>query len=142
MYGRDCLLPVEFELASWSLVDWEAIESREDLILARMRQLDQRSLVEAHAAQELEYSRKGNKAYFDEHKRLRNSPLNVGDLVLLHRTMTSKAIERTVFKLSDKWRGPYRIAEVGKSGYYRLRELDGVELAESVAGNRLKKFFS
>ena len=44
-------------------------------------------------------------------------------------------------KLEDRWLGPYRIREVSEVGYYRLNELDGVELKESFAGNRLKKFF-
>ena len=38
--------------------------------------------------------------------------------------------------------GPYRVREVSPAGFYRLAELDGSELQESVAGNRIKKFFS
>ena len=40
--GRDCLLPVELMVESWQTVDWEVVQSREDLIHARMEQLDQR----------------------------------------------------------------------------------------------------
>ena len=142
LYGRDCMLPVELSLASWSVVDWEGeVESREDLLLARMRQLDERAVKETRAAIELERSRKGNKAYFDQNKNIRTQPLQVGDLVLLHNTKTATA-RMTDFKFNDKWQGPYRIREVGGTGYYRLAELDGVELKQSFAGNRLKKFFS
>ena len=38
--GRKCLLLVELMIESWQTVDWEAMESREDLILERMQQLD------------------------------------------------------------------------------------------------------
>jgi hypothetical protein len=119
MYGRDCLLPVELSLASWSCVDWFGIETREDLILARMRQLDERVLNESPAAAELEQSRKGNKAYFDQHKRIQNQPLKVGDLVLLHGKFTNRI---TAFKLHNRWNGPYLIHKVGSCGYYWLQE--------------------
>ena len=69
VYGRDCLLPIDFSPASWSVVDWEGeVKSRDELLVARMRQLDEQALDEARAAAELERSRKGNKAYFDQCK--------------------------------------------------------------------------
>jgi hypothetical protein len=136
------MLPVELSLASWSAVDWEGeVESREDLLLARMRQLDERAVKETRAAIELERSWKGNKAYFDQNKNIRTQPLQIDDLVLLHNTKRA-TVRMTDFKFDDKWQGPYRIREVGETGYYRLAELDGVELKQSFPGNRLKKFFS
>lgn len=63
--GRDYLLPVDFTVVSWSLVDWD-----EELLMARMRQLDERELAEARAADELEMSGRINKDYFDQHKQL------------------------------------------------------------------------
>ena len=141
VYGRDCLLPVDFIVASWSIVDWEAaVHTREDLLLARMRQLDERVLAESWSAAELERSRRINKSYFDDVKRLRSEKLKVGDLVLLHNSAKTPGARRT--KLDFNWLGPYCIWEVSEAGYYRLEELDGVQLKESVAGNRLKRFFS
>ena len=32
VYGRECLLPVELSVMSWSLIDWDGIKDREDLI--------------------------------------------------------------------------------------------------------------
>src|SRR5579862_3314307 len=143
LYGRDCLLPIELSLESWSVVDWEGeITTREDLLTSRMRQLDQRNLHEAHAATNLRNSRLGNKAHFDSTKRLRSAEqqLHVGDLVLLHNTIIQHSHSR---KLDDQWRGPYRIREVPEnSTFYRLEELDGTLLAASFAGNRLKRFFT
>ena len=142
LYGRECLLPVELMIESWQTVDWDAVQSREDLILARMQQLDNRRVTETLAAENLRNSRKGNKTYFDQHHRLRpeSQQLRVGDLVLLFDSALQKTRNT---KLLDNWRGPYRITEVPRdSTFYRLEELDGTPLAQNVAGNRLKKFFT
>ena len=44
-------------------------------------------------------------------------------------------------KLAFKWLGPYQISNAVKDkGTYMLEELDGLQLAGTFAGNRLKKF--
>ena len=142
LYGRECLLPVELMIESWQTVDWEAIETREDLILARMQQLDHRRVTEKIAAMNLRNSRKYNKVYFDQHKNLRpdSQQLREGDLVLLYDSALQK--NRNT-KLFDKWRGPYRIVEKAEnSTFYQIAELDGTLLSGTTAGNRLKKFYS
>ena len=146
VYGRECLLPVQISIASWCMVDWEGeVKTRKDLLVARIRQLDQRALDEARAAENLERSWKENKDYFDEHKRLRgdgNWQLHVGDLVLLH---TGKRQQSRVLKekLDDYWHRPYRIRQIPEnSTFYYLEEFDGTLLAKTIMGNRLKKFFS
>ena len=86
LYGRDCLLPVELSVRSCAAVDWVEINSQEDLILARMHQLDAQKHTEELAAENLHQSRLSNKEYFDQHKRLRpeSQKLSVGDLVLVY----------------------------------------------------------
>jgi hypothetical protein len=108
-----------------------------------MWQLDQRALSAARAASELENSRKANKSYFDDVKRLRpeHQQLRVGDLVLLFNQAKQEHPTRQL-KLVANWLGPYRIWEASPAGYYRLEELDGTRLTQSVAGNRLKRFFT
>ena len=143
LYGRDCLLLVELSVRSWVAVDWGKINSREDLILAKMQQLDARQQSEELAAENLRRSHLSNKEYFDQHKRLRLElqKLNTGDLVLLYDDSLRKSKSRFT-KLNDRWRGLYRIRETPEdSTYYRLEELDGTSLAQSFAGNRLRKFF-
>jgi hypothetical protein len=144
LYGRDCLLPVDLDILSWRMVNWELIKDREDLIRARMRQLDQRALSEARAASELELSRKANKSYFDDVKRQRpeHQQLRVGDLVLLFNQQKERWRAGRKLKLVDNWFGPYRIWEASPAGYYRLEELDGTQSTQSVTGNRLKRFFT
>ena len=142
LYGRECLLPVELMMESWQTVDWESVKTREDLILARMQQLDHRRVTEKVAAINLRNSRKANKAYFDQHKRLRpqSQSLEAGDMVLLYDSTLQKN-RHTKFK--DKWRGPFRVVKKAEnSTFYLLEELDGTPLAGTTAGNRLKKFHS
>ena len=69
---------------TWIAADWGGINSQEDLILARMHQLDARQHTEELAVENLHRSRLSNKEYFDQHKRLRpeSQQLSVGDLVL------------------------------------------------------------
>jgi hypothetical protein len=143
VYGRDCLLPVDLDVMSWRVIDWEDVRDREQLLGARIRQLDERVIAETRAAAELEASRRTNKSYFDNAKRLRpeHQRLSVGDLVLLHNFHKERSISRRM-KLDDNWIGPYRIYEVSPSGFYRLKEMDGTRLAKSVAGNRIKRFFT
>jgi len=103
LYGRDCLLPVQFSVLSWSMVDWEGeVRTHEDLLFAHMRQLDQRVLAEAQAADNLRNSRKANKAYFDQKKHFQGDQqqLHIGDLVLLHNTKKLKTYSSKA-KLDD-----------------------------------------
>jgi len=142
LYGRECLMPIELTIESWQTVNWEAVETREDLILARMQQLDHRRVSETIAADNLRNSRKANKVYFDQHHRLRpqNQQLKEGDLVLLYDSALQK--NRNT-KLNDRWRGPFRIVEKPEnSTFYRLEELDGTPLSGTTAGDRVKKFYS
>ena len=72
-----------------------------------------------------------------------NHQFHVSDLVLLrHRTKASYSRSRA-HKLDDRWSGPYRIRKIpNDSAYYLLEELDDAQLATTIAGNRLKRFFS
>src|SRR5215471_16892805 len=97
------------------MIDWEGeVKTREDLLTARIRQLDQRALEEARAAENLERSRRVNKDYFDKHKILHGDgqlQLHVWDLVLPH---TGKRQQSRVLneKLDYYSRKPCRIAQI------------------------------
>jgi hypothetical protein len=146
VYGRECLLPIQLAVNSWNLVDWDVVKDDESLILARMEQLDERKLMEAEAARNLQRSRIQNKAYFDSIRRIRppSQALKKGDLVVAARfpkLLLGERLSRED-KLDDRWEGPYRIRdEVEDSTYYLLEELSGVPLKRKFAGNQLKKYF-
>ncbi len=78
-------------------------ETREDLLTARMRQLDQKVLTEVRSAENLRNSRNANKVYYDQHKQIRSEAqqLRVSDLVLLHYTKNSYSHSQ-VRKLDDR----------------------------------------
>ena len=88
LYGRDRLLPVQLSMELWCLIDWDEVKSWEDLITVRMKQLDERNLAEALAAENLKNAWKASKNYFDQHKRFHGERIQlwIGDLVLLHNT--------------------------------------------------------
>jgi hypothetical protein len=142
VYGRECLSPVELSVASWSLIDWDSVKTRMDLILVRMQQLDERTLELSQAVKNLRNSRKANKAYFGQHNRLR--PVGEQQLHVLHNSYKYKTGKPPrAAKLDDRWLGPYRIREISEnSTFYYLEELDGTPYTPSIAGNRLRKFFS
>ena len=118
------------------------MKTREDLLTARRRQLDQKVLMENHASQNIRNSRNTNKVYFDQIKQLRKDKLHIGDLILVHQTKDSYSRNRAK-KLDDRWFGPYRIREIpDDSTFYYLEELDGTHLKPTFAGNRLKRLFS
>ena len=82
-----------------------------------------------------------NKADFDRDNQLRWERLEIGNQVLLFISKDQNSQERAK-KLNHKWIGPYRIYEaLEDSTFYCIKDLDGMGLAESIAGNRLKKFF-
>jgi len=80
VYGRGCLLPINFSLASWI---GKEVRTYEDFILARMRQLDEGNLTIMKSAEQLESSRRANKHWFNQHQRLRteNQQLKFDDLI-------------------------------------------------------------
>jgi hypothetical protein len=147
IYGRECLLPIQLAVNSWNLVDWDAVKSDEDLMLARMEQLDERRLMEAEAVRNLRQSRIQNRAYFDSIRRLRplSQALKKGGLVVTAKFPNLQPGQRPprANKLDDRWEGPYRIRdEVEDSTYYMLEELNRVPLKRKFAGNQLKKYFT
>ena len=75
----------ELAIKSWAVVDWEAMSSREDLILARMKQLNVHRECESQAVVNLQNSPLVNQQYFDLQKGLRpeSQQLKVWDLVVI-----------------------------------------------------------
>ena len=145
VYGRECLLPIQLAVTSWSLINWDRVKSREDLITARIRQLDERISLEETAALQQRRSREQNKAYFDSNRNIRPEKglVGVGDLVLsLRDPKADWGVSHREEKLDERWQGPYRIREKPEnSTFYLLEELDGTPLRRKFAGNQIKKYF-
>ncbi|KJF59950.1 uncharacterized protein CIMG_12629 [Coccidioides immitis RS] len=81
-----------------------------------------------------------NKEYFDNTHNIQTNPLLPGDLVLLHNTKEEQNMSRNN-TLHFQWLELYRVKSANQElGAYHLEELDGTELKESIAENRLKKY--
>lgn len=139
VYGMHALFPFDVTDRTWFVLDWESVQSREDLLSLRMKQLARREDDIGSAVQHQERSRQ--RAVDDrmraEAHRLRKSPLEPGTWVLLHETWLDNQHGN---KNALRWAGPYVVHQHFPSGSYALRELDGTILAGSVAGSRLKVF--
>ena len=71
MFGQKPIMPMERTISSWATVDWRDEMSREDLLTARIRQLERRPEDVEQAAERLRVARTRNKARFDRTHRLR-----------------------------------------------------------------------
>jgi len=102
IYDRDYLLSMKLLMKSWKMMKWEKIKMRKDLIVVKMRQLNQRRVFERYEMQNLRNSRKVNKTYFDVYKRLRLEKLqsHINDLILVHETQNFDRNKK--MKLIDK----------------------------------------
>ena len=71
MYGQKSIMPTERIISSWTEVDWKDEMSLEELLAARIRQLEQRPEDVERAAEKLRLARIKNKGRFDQTHRLR-----------------------------------------------------------------------
>ena len=137
LWERTCP-PIELEIPTWQILPWNEVYSTADLLAMRARQLQRRDEDLEEATLHLQRMRlKGKERHDDKHD-ICVEELTVGQVVLLHDTRREKDMSR---KLAFKWLGPYRISNAVKDkGTYMLEELDGLQLAGTFAGDRLKKF--
>jgi hypothetical protein len=82
--GYDPVLPIELEVPTWRTLPWTKIQSTEDLLLMRARQIERRDRDTEEARLRIQRLREHNKELFDEKHQLRASPLDEGKLVLVH----------------------------------------------------------
>ena len=103
-------------MVNWLHVD-RAGNKRAELLALRARQRQRRPEDIEKAAEGQRKSREANRQYFDKHRRHRpqgeNHELRDRDLVLLYGTKHDSSHSH---KLSNRWSGPYRIADATKKG--------------------------
>jgi hypothetical protein len=139
-YGAEHILPMDTAYVSLSGLDWLAVQSTEDLLTLRCRQLERRDEDLEEIVLQTRRMREKNKEAFDAAHFIRTEELNLGDLVLLWDIKKEKD-KSSVVKLQPRWLEPYKIIRVAESlGSYRIAELDGAILQGPFAGKRLKKF--
>jgi hypothetical protein len=137
VFGQQAILPVDLEFETFLGIDWWKIKSTQELLEARVFQLQSRDkkLQQAHA--KLIKTRQQSINYWDKKKENRE-PLQKGDLVLVY----NKSLDSQWGKLfENKWNGPYRVVSQLPGGSYTLAELDGAELARKYAASHVKLFY-
>ena len=136
--GQSPVLPVDLELETYLGIDWEKVVTTEDLLEARVKQLENRDVVLQEAYSKQQDSRQQSVDYWNSNKNLRK-PLEKGQLVLVY----NKSLDSQWGKLfENKWNGPYRIKTQNPGGSYSLEELDGTEITRNFAPSQVKPYYS
>jgi Integrase core domain len=138
MFGRLPVLPCEFDVRSWAVVDWNQVRTREELLMARLFQLTawEEGTLQL-AAKNLRKSRLAGKQAYDQRHKIRSKPLGKGDMVLM-RHQASPYSGKNI--LDPRYAGPYKIVSAVGNGTYCIAELDGSQFHRPVHGDRLKIF--
>jgi hypothetical protein len=105
MYGQKPIMATEQTITSWPTVDWKDEMSQEELLAARIRQLQRRPEDVEQAAERLRAARVRNKERFDRTHRLRPKKIEEGDWVLIYdnsvKTCDAEAVGRSQPKYSE-----------------------------------------
>lgn len=141
MQGQRPLLPIEFQITTYETV-WKTTMTTEELLVARIRQLEVQARNIPLARERLEQSRLRDKEHFDRTTKLRPSPLLVGDFCLIY-NYTHLRQHSAMKKFEERWSGPYVIHAVHPdSSTYTLRETNGAILKTRIAGQNVKRYYS
>ena len=113
--------------------------SQEELLAARIRQLERRPEDVKRAKEKLRAARERNKTRFDQTHRLRPKKIEEGDWVLVYDSSLDNQ-HRATRKFARRWFGPYVVTGGNDNGTYHLAKLDGTRMAILVVGKRVKEF--
>ena len=105
IFGQKPIMPMERTISSWATVDWRDEMSWEELLAARIRQLERRPKDVEGAAERLRMVRMRNKARFDRTHRLRPKKIEEGDWVLVYDNSLDNQ-HRATRKFARRWFGP------------------------------------
>ena len=124
MYEQNPIMSVEHTISSWVAINWTGEMSREELLAARIRQLERRPGDVARAKAKLCAGREKNKDKFDRTHQLRPRKIEEGDWVLVYdSSLDNQHISPQMF--ARCWFGPYMVRSVNNNATYHLTELDG-----------------
>ena len=84
MYVEKPIMPMERTISSWAAVDWRDEMSQEELMAARIRQLERRTEDVELARAKLHVVRERNKGKFNQMHRVRPKKIKERDWVLIY----------------------------------------------------------
>ncbi|KAE8221274.1 hypothetical protein CF319_g5338 [Tilletia indica] len=136
VFGYLPLLPIDYDLGTFPMLDWSRVHTTGDLLASRARQLRQRQDDLERAAVLLRYARSRGREYLDSSQAHKiRGPLAPKTMVLV------RSIATFLGKSVDRWQGPYFVASQSPTGSYELTELDGTPLSRAYGAERLRRYF-
>ena len=142
LYGTEPLLPFDLAEASFMLDAYHSNMTAEDLLIARIQQLQKKPEDLQHASQTLHDHRIKSKKLFEErfHARLHQDSFEPGSLVLVRNSAIELELNR---KTKPRYLGPYQVVRAHDGGRsYVLAELDGTIWNKYVAAFRIIPYIS
>lgn len=141
MFGQEPVLPIDWEESTMLISNWENVKDTSDLIEARMVQLERKQEDLQLARVRAQKSRQASIEHANQARELRHRgrDFKIGELVLVRNNQQDNG--QTIRSL-DRWRGPFRIADISDRGSMKLAELDGTLLREKVGHNRIRRFYT
>ena len=137
LYGTEPLLPFDLAEASFMSEAYHPGMTAEELLIARIQQLQKKPEDIKLAAKTLKDHRIRSKKLFEQrfHARLRQDSFEPGSLVLVRNSATEMELNR---KTKPRYLGPYQVVRAHDGGRsYILAELDGTIWNKYVATFRI-----
>lgn len=140
LYGKHPILAFELNDPSWHTINWAKIRSDEELISARVEQITRRNDIEVEALERQRSLReKALENFMRKHAgHLTTNEFELGTWVLKLEAWLEKQMGN---KTALRWTGPYIIHSRQPQGGYKLRELNGVVMRDTVPRDQLKIFY-
>ncbi|XP_074355152.1 uncharacterized protein LOC141693863 [Apium graveolens] len=130
-YGTK-VLPIEVGSPSHRAINFEE-EANEEGLRTNMELIDE---VRDQAIERMKKYKEKTREHFSKKSRVKN--FQVGDLVLRD---TEASDPTNTGKLMPKLEVPYKVKEVLRPGTYKLLNMDGSEVPNTLHGLRLRKFY-
>ena len=139
VYGYNAVLPIHNFVKPWNVLDWEMVETTEELIEQRMNQIEIVTGERTDAQHRADEARARSVA--DRNETLNVRPLShevkSGDLVLLYASQHDRQYGK---KLRFYWTGPYIARKEGAEISWRLLTLDRVLIDGTYPESRIKLY--
>ena len=135
MFGQKFIMLVERAITSWMVVNIMDKMSREELLVAQIRQLERRPEDVERARAKVQEARLKNKEQFDRLHRLRPRKVEQGNWVLVYDNSLENQ-HRSIRKFANRWFGLYVVTSAKDNATYHLAELEGMRIAVPVAGKQ------
>lgn len=150
-HGFDPISPIEMDVPTWRIANWTLESSdpsdqgkRTDLVTVRAKilydlEFNHQLAAERVAAAREKQAQRRNAAHARK-MRPKEAEIRIGDVVLVY-DVVRKIDMSSARKLTWRWKGPFKVRKIASKNEYLLETMDGTPITNSVAPDRIKKFF-